>query len=122
MTENCPHCLHELPNPDHFGPLKAFPEVGIVILGDKQYKLSPKQAQIMVLFIEKFNQPVHVEELQTYLYGNTAIGKHAVWQHLRILSDRVARTGYKIEHVCSSTWRLCKDEPVRQSSRESSAA
>ncbi len=122
MTENCPYCLHELSDPNQFGTLKAFPEVGIVIIGNTEYKLSPMQAQIMVLFIEKFNQPVHVEELQTHLYGNTSRGKHAIWQHLRILSDRVARTGYKIEHICSSTWRLCKDEPVQQSSRKSSAA
>lgn len=120
MTDTCPHCLQKLPTSNQFGPLKAFPESNAVILGSEQYKLSPMQTKMMVLFIERFNLPIHVLELQKHMYKDIEMrSQNAVWMHISILSDRLANTGYKIEHVCSATWRLCKDEPVQQSNKES---
>ncbi len=111
MTNTCPHCLQKLPSSNQFGPLKAFPEANAVILGDEQYTLSPMQTKMMSLFIDKFNLPIHVLELQEYMYkGIQMRSQHAVWAHIGILSERLTNTGYKIEHVCSATWRLCKDD------------
>ena len=111
MTEICPHCLQKLPNSNQFGPLKAFPEANAVILGNEQYKFSPMQTKMMTLFIDKFSQPIHVLELQAYMYkGKKMRSQHAVWAHIHILSERLIDTGYKINHVGSATWRLCKDD------------
>lgn len=122
MTENCPYCMQEIKSAKDL-PIKVFPENCMVMFGEHQKSFTVGQIKLMDLFVEKLNQPLHALQLQEYIYRGTKMRSiQAVWGQIDRLSKRLTNTGYKIEHIDSSTWRLCKDEPIRQSNRDNSGA